>query len=326
MLAAEITARANANVALIKYWGKRDAALNLPATGSISLTLDGLGVEARVAFGGGDQDRVEIDGDAADGEEAERLHHFLDLVRAEAGVTARARVRTRSAVPRGIGLASSAAAFAAVALAGTRAAGLRLEPPALSALARRGSGSAARSIYGGFVEWHRGERPDGSDSIAEQLAPPDYWNVCMVVAIVSTAPKRVSSRAGMQRASASPFYPAWVDGAENDLAEARAAIRRRDVHALGLVAEHSALKMHAVGMGSRPPVLYWQGATVDCMHAVWALRAAGTVAYFTIDAGPQVKVLSVPRDAACVVETLSAVPGVERVLTCLPGAGAEVVA
>src|SRR5213594_3133875 len=326
MVAAEATARANVNVALVKYWGKRDRALNLPATGSISLTLDGLSVEASVAFGGGEADRVEIDGVEAAGREASRVTRFLDLVRAAAGRRERATVVMRSTVPRGIGLASSAAAFAALALAASRAAGLALDPSGLSALARRGSGSAARSIFGGFVEWHRGERADGVDSFAEPLAPIDHWDLRTVVAVTSTAPKAVSSRDGMLRTAASPFYPAWVAGAEADLAEARAAIRARDLEALGLVAEHSALEMHAVGMWARPPLLYWRGATVDCLDRVWKLRAEGTPAFATIDAGPQVKVLCAPGDARRVAEALRAVPGVERVLACAPGVGAEVVA
>jgi diphosphomevalonate decarboxylase len=229
-------------------------------------------------------------------------------------------------VPRAIGLASSAAAFAALALAGSRAAGLALDPPALSALARRGSGSAARSIFGGFVEWRRGERADGRDSIGEPLAGPGHWDVRVVVAVTSSAPKAVTSRAGMEHAATSPLYPAWVTGAEADLAEARAAIRARDLEALGLVAEHSALKMHAIGLAARPPLLYWRGATVECLHRVWALRAEGTRAFASIDAGPQVKVLCEPGNAARVAETLRVVPGVERVLTCGPGGGAEIVA
>jgi diphosphomevalonate decarboxylase len=321
---ATTTARANVNIALVKYWGKRDRALNLPATGSISLTLDGLGVEARVGFGA-PEERLEIDGEPAVGEEAERVRRFLDLVRAESGCRTAAAVATNSTVPRGVGLASSAAAFAALALAASRAAGLRLEPPALSALARRGSGSAARSIFGGFVEWRRGERSDGRDSVAEPLAAPGDWDVRLVVAVTSTARKPVGSREGMERAAGSPFYPAWVAGADADLDAAREAIHGRDLEALGRVAESSALKMHAVGLGARPPLLYWRGATVECMHRVWALRAEGTPAFVSIDAGPQVKVLCAPAVAARVATALGEVPGVERVLTCGPGGGAEVV-
>jgi diphosphomevalonate decarboxylase len=327
MLPEGTTARAHVNLALVKYWGKRDPALNLPATGSISLTLDRLSVDARVAFDrSGPDDSLEIDGAPAVGEEGVRLARFLDMLRAESGQRAGATVVTRSTVPRGIGLASSAAAFAAMAVAGSRAAGLRLEPPALSALARRGSGSAARSIFGGFVEWRRGERPDGRDSIAEPLAPPEHWDVRVVVAITDAAAKAVSSRDGMARAAASPFYPAWVEGAEANLAEARAAIRTRDLEALGLLAEHSALAMHAVGLAARPPLVYWRGATLDCIHRVWALRQEGIAAFFTIDAGPQVKVLCAPADADDVAAALSVLPGVVRVTSCGPGAGAEVVA
>jgi diphosphomevalonate decarboxylase len=117
-----------------------------------------------------------------------------------------------------------------------------------------------------------------------------------------------------------------VAGAEADLAEARAAIRARDLEALGLVAEHSALKMHAIGFAARPPLVYWMGATLECLRRVWDLRASGTPAFVTIDAGPQVKALCAPGDAARVADALRDVPGVERVLTCAPGGGAEVVA
>jgi diphosphomevalonate decarboxylase len=323
MLGAEITARANVNVALVKYWGKRDEALNLPATGSISLTLDGLWVEASCRFGV-PADQCLIDGAAAADPDRGKVLRFVDLVRGQAGIEARAAVRTTSGVPAGVGLASSAAAFASLAVASSRAAGLRLEPPALSGLARRGSGSAARSIFGGFVEWRRGERPDGRDSIAEPLLARDAWDVRMVVAVTSTVRKAVSSRDGMRRAATSPLYPVWVETAERDLEDARKAIASRDLEALGLVAEHSALKMHAIGLGARPPLLYWRGSTVECVHRVWALREEGTPAWVTIDAGPQVKVLCAPADAPRVADVLRDVPGVERVLTCAPGAGAEV--
>lgn len=319
------TARSNVNVALVKYWGKRDAGRNLPVTNSISLTLDGLSVEASVRFGLVGEDRFEIDGEPARGEERERLLHFVDLVRQRIPGSAAAEVRTRSRVPRGAGLASSAAAFAALALAASRAAGLVLDGRELSALARRGSGSACRSVYGGFVEWHRGERADGEDSVAEPLLAPDAWDVRVVVAVTSTAPKAVSSREGMRRAAGSPFFPAWVAATEADLEAARSAILARDLESLGEVAERSAFGMHAVGLAARPPLLYWRGATVECVHRVWALRAEGVPAWVTIDAGPQVKVLCTPSSAPGVAEALSTVPGVQRVLTCGPGRGAELV-
>lgn len=324
-LVRAVTARSNVNVALVKYWGKRDPVRNLPVTNSISLTLDGLSVEASVRFDPAGEDRFEIDGEPARGEERDRLLRFVDLVRQRVPTAGAAEVRTRSSVPRGAGLASSAAAFAALALAASRAAGLELEGRELSALARRGSGSASRSVYGGFVEWHRGERADGTDSVAEPLLAPDAWDVRVVVAVTSTEPKAVSSREGMRRAAESPFFSAWVAATEADLIAARSAIRARDLAALGEVAERSALAMHAVGLAARPPLLYWRGATVECVRRVWALRAEGVPAWVTIDAGPQVKVLCAPASAARVADAHAAVTGVERVLTCAPGRGAEVV-
>lgn len=325
MAGAETIARANVNVALVKYWGKRDAGLNLPATGSISVTLDGLYTEARVAFGSGERDLVEIDGAPARGEEYTRVTRFLDLVRERSRRAERARVVTGGSVPRGAGLASSASAFAALAVAATRAAGVELDGAELSALARRGSGSAARSIAGGFVEWHRGERPDGTDSVAEQLLAAEAWDLRVVVAIVDDGPKAVSSRDGMARAAASPLYPAWVEGAAADLDEARSAIRRRDLETLGAIAEHSALKMHAIGLAARPPLLYWRGATIEGLRRVWALRNEGVRAFATIDAGPQLKVLCSPGDAESVASALGAIAGVRRVLVCRVGGPAEVI-
>jgi diphosphomevalonate decarboxylase len=323
MAGGETTARANVNVALVKYWGKRDSALNLPATGSISLTLDGLWVDATCGFSDTGSESCVIDGDVGPSDDHARVMRFVDVVRREAQVQAAANVRTTSGVPKGVGLASSAAAFAALALGTSRAAGLRLEPPALSALARRGSGSAARSIFGGFVEWRRGTRPDGLDSIAEPLLDPAAWDVRMVVAVTSTTRKAVGSSEGMRRATTSPLYPAWVETAERDLADARAAIARRDLEALGIVTEHSAFKMHAIGLAAQPPLLYWRGATVECIHRVWALRAEGTTGFVTIDAGPQVKVLCEASAADRIAAALRDVPGVERVLTCAPGGPVE---
>src|SRR5262249_42944937 len=269
---------------------------------------------------------IEIDGNRAHGEEAARVSHFLDVLRHEAGCRERADVATRSEVPRGIGLASSAAAFAALALAGSRAAGLRLEPPALSALARRGSGSAARSIFGGFVEWRRGDRPDGRDSVAASLATTEGWDIRIVVAVTTSQAKAVSSRAGMSRALSSPLYRGGGGGGGGDPEGARAPPGAHDLEALGLAADHSALKMPPIGRGARPPLLYWRPATIECMHRVWALRAEGTAAFFTIDAGPQVKVLCSRADVERVAGVLREAPGVERVLTCAPGGGAEVLA
>jgi diphosphomevalonate decarboxylase len=320
------TAVAGTNIALVKYWGKRDEVLNLPATGSLSLTLDRLGTRTRVAFDGGDgaRDRVTLDGAPASEKVAARVTTFLDRVRARAGIAARATVVTDNSVPTAAGLASSASGFAALALAATAAAGLDLAATELSVLARLGSGSAARSIFGGFVEMVRGARADGSDAAAHPLDAGAGWDVRLIVAITAAGEKALGSTAAMRRtAETSPYYEAWVRGVDGDLAAARAAITARDLPALGAVAERSAMRMHASAMAADPPILYWNPATVAAMARVRALRADGTSAFFTIDAGPHVKVLCHAGAAPTVAAALAETPGVLRTLIAAPGPGAR---
>lgn len=320
-----VTARAGTNIALVKYWGKRDAALNLPAAGSLSLTLAELGTVTRVSFTG-ERDEVRLDGAPADAKFAARVGRFLDLVRARAGSTRAARVETSNTVPTAAGLASSASGFAALALAASRAAGLRLSPAELSVLARRGSGSAARSIFGGLVEMDAGQRADGSDACARPLLEPGAWDLRLVVAITARGEKAIGSTAAMdQTRASSPYYDAWIASVPPDLAAARAAIAARDLTALGPVVERSALRMHASALAADPAILYWQPATVAVLHAVAAARKAGLAAYATIDAGPHVKVLCRAPDAAAVVALCAGVPGVERTLLATPGQGAVVI-
>jgi diphosphomevalonate decarboxylase len=325
-----ITATAGTNIALVKYWGKRDAALNLPATGSLSLTLAELGTTTRVRFAadagapdGGD--RVIFDGSDADPKFAARVSRFLDLVRAAAAIDLPAEVFTRNSVPTAAGLASSASGFAALALAASRAAGLALDATQLSALARRGSGSAARSIFGGFVEMAPGERADGADAAAHALLPPEAWDVRLVIAVTASGPKAVGSTVAMDRTAAtSPYHGAWIASVAADLADARAAIAARDLDALGAVAERSALRMHASALAAVPAILYFRPATVAALEAVWAGRAAGLPVWATIDAGPHVKALCRAADAPAVAAALAVVPGVQRTFITAPGAGATI--
>lgn len=326
-----VTAIAGTNIALVKYWGKRDPALNLPAAGSLSLTLANLGSQTTVRFaadaGGADgRDRVLLGGVPAEARFAERVVRFLDLVRALAGLDLRADVATTNTVPTAAGLASSAAGFAALALAASRAAGLMLAPAELSALARRGSGSAARSIFGGFVELAAGSRPDGSDAVAHPLADEHAWDVRMCVAVTGSGAKAIGSTAAMERtARTSPYYAAWIASVPGDLDQARSAVATRDLARLGEVAERSATRMHASALAAEPHILYWNPATVAAMATVRELRAGGTAAYFTIDAGPHVKVLCASADVPVVERALGATPGVLRVLVLAPGPGAQIV-
>jgi diphosphomevalonate decarboxylase len=245
-------------------------------------------------------------------------------LRRKAGVDTRVRVASRNNFPTGAGLASSASGFAALVRAAEAAFGLTLSPRERSIVARQGSGSAARSIFGGFVEMHAGSAPDGSDSFAEPLLDGTAWPLEVVIAVTAKGEKEVGSRSGMTRsASSSPYYAAWVAGQPPDLAAARAAIRARDFGALADVAEHNCLKMHAAALAARPPLVYWNGATVECMHAVLRLRAGGVPVFFTIDAGPQLKAVCAPGARAEVERTLRAVPGVLELLASALGPDAE---
>jgi len=324
-----VTAFAGTNIALVKYWGKRDAALNLPATGSLSLTLDRLGTRTTVQFDGhgdaGATDRIVMNGAPADTATAARVSAFLDRVRARAGSSARAFVTTENGVPTASGLASSASGFAALAIAATRAAGLTLPPDELSVLARLGSGSAARSIFGGFVEMARGERADGTDAAARPLAVGQGWDVRLVVAVTAAGPKPMGSTAAMDHtARTSPYHAAWLASVDGDLADARAAIAARDLPSLGAVAERSALRMHASAMAADPAIIYWNPATLAAIAGVRALRDRGVPVFFTIDAGPHVKALCAAQHADEVAAALAAVPGVIKTLTAGPGPGARV--
>jgi len=330
---APCTALAGTNIALVKYWGKRGGTLNLPAAGSLSLTLRELDTRTTVRFGGAPEasrsaaarDRVVLNGQEADEKTRRRVGAFLDLVRARARLDEPAEVVTENSVPTAAGLASSASGFAALALAASRAAGLSLPPDELSALARQGSGSAARSIFGGFVEMRPGVKEDGSDAHAIPLLSEDAWPLRMVVAVTSEGPKAIGSTEAMQRTAAtSPYYRGWIDSVDGDLRDARAAIAERDLPRLGAVAERSALRMHACALAADPAILYWSAATMAAMHTVRDLRARGIAAFFTIDAGPHVKVLCEAAQASVVASALAATPGVLRIIVASPGPGARV--
>ncbi len=328
------TARSCANIALVKYWGKRDAELNLPAAGSLSLTLGSLVTETTVTF---DEalaaDAMTLDGEPVSEAVLAKTSRWLDLVRqlaSERGGSNSAtfaRIDSVNHFPTASGLASSASGFAALAVAATRAAGLELSLRELSILARRGSGSAARSIFGGFARMHAGAAADGSDSYAEPLAATGLGEARMLIAVVGAgAVKEHSSRDAMDHtAQTSPYYAAWLAQVPLDLVTAERALRIGDLAALGEVAEANALAMHASGIAARPGILYWQPATLGLLAKVRELRRAGVPAWATMDAGPHVKVLTDAAHAAQLTVELAAVPGCSRVLRSEAGPGAALV-
>ncbi len=321
-----IKARAHSNIALVKYWGKKNIALNTPAVGSISLCLEALYTETGVLFDPElERDELVLNGRPATEKERNRVSAFLDIIRRESGMKQAARVESANNFPTAAGLASSASAFAALALAASRAAGMNPDGQSLSVLARMGSGSAARSLFGGFVEMHRGEREDGRDAFAEPLYSADYWPLHVIIAITSEASKKTGSTDGMELSRrTSPYYKAWVDSSEEDLAAMRGALAGRDFQKMAEISEYSCLKMHALAMASNPGLIYWNADTLELLHWVRALREKGTPAFFTIDAGPQLKIICPPEHSAAIVEKLSGHPAVKRTIVSALGPDARI--
>lgn len=322
------TAIAHPNIALVKYWGKRDEKLILPHQSSLSVTLGPLAVTTSVEFTGEKgPDFIEINGKIAEGGERKRVEEALKLVRLEAGAKKKlgaAKMVSRGDFPASAGLASSAAAFAALAVAARSAAGFKRDTRAESILARRGSGSASRSIEGGFVRWNRGKRADGKDSFAEQLFDEAHWpELRLLVGMVSREEKEVKSRDGMRSTvETSPYYPAWAKDAEREVKEIVRFIKRRDLEAVGEIAERNAWRMHATALGANPPLCYLKPATLGVIEACRQLRKEGVGVWFTLDAGPNPVLLTSAKDEARAVELVKA-HGASEVVKCVPGGDAK---
>ena len=339
MMPMHALAEANTNIALVKYWGKNDPSLNLPAVPSLSLTLEGLTTRTEVAFDPSlRSDVLWLNGVETQGESLVKVSRHLSRVALELLGTAErplAVIRTVNNFPTAAGLASSASAFAALtvataaALTGGAAATageFAFDRARLAVLARQGSGSAARSLFGGLVVLGVGTPGQVHSAQASQLLSSSDWSeLRLVIGVVSDRAKDTSSTHGMTHtAASSPYFGPFVAAAPGDLLAATQAVLARDLERLGQVAERSALRMHASAMAADPAVVYLRGATIEGLHAIIALRKRGVQAFFTCDAGPHPKALTTAADADAVAAALAAVPGVQRTLIARPGEGARV--
>ncbi|HZW67249.1 MAG TPA: diphosphomevalonate decarboxylase [Pseudogracilibacillus sp.] len=318
------TAKANSNIALIKYWGKRNEPLILPTNNSLSVTLDGLYTETTVEFKEElTEDVFTLNDRSITGIPYNRVTQFLNLFRDYSGkANLYAQVDSTNHVPTAAGFASSASGFAALAASAAKALNLKLSNEELSKFTRQGSGSACRSVYGGFVEWEMGENDDGSDSFAVQVAPQEHWDLRVAAVVLTAQEKDVSSRDGMKlTVDTSLFYDGWLAGIPHDLGEIKKGIATRDFEKVGAIAEANCLKMHATTLGANPPFTYWQDSTMAVMQTVQQLRADNTLAYFTIDAGPNVKVLYLPEDEEKVLNTIRQVDSVTDIIVSKVGEG-----
>ncbi len=315
--------RAHTNIALIKYWGKEDETLIIPMNNSLSLTLDAFYTETKVTF---DEtlkaDELYLDDSLQDVAELEKVKTVLDLVRKKAGIHMKAKVESYNHVPTAAGLASSASGLAALAGAASLAAGLDLSEKELSRLARRGSGSASRSIYAGFAEWQKGT--DDETSYAVPVDDAD-WDIGMLFIVVNDKKKDVSSREGMRRTvETSPFYSGWLSSLDNDLKDMKQAILEQDIDKVGAVAERNALKMHATTLGALPPFTYWSPDSLRAMDTVRALRKQGYSVYFTMDAGPNVKLICRQSEMDEIKNLLIKTFDSDQIIGAKPGPGLQI--
>ncbi len=318
-MSAKTTAAAAANIAFIKYWGIRDEEQILPVNPSISMTLSACrSLCTAELLGANEETEVLLQGDGGRLEPAP--DKFAAGVLAQVGrlgerfgETRPMRVAAHNTFPTGAGLASSAAGFTALTVAVLGAMGVEPEPTELSVMARMsGSGSAARSVFGGFVEWPAG--PNESAGHAVQLAPPEYWELCNVIAVVDPTPKSVSSRDGHRVAPTSPYWEGRQEELPGRLDIVRRAIAARDLPLLGPVIEKDAVELHLVAMSSQPPIFYWQAGTLAVLAAARELRSKGVPVFATIDAGPNVHLICEPKDEQAVASEIERLEPVRYVI------------
>ena len=317
------TARANANIAFIKYWGNRDDSLRLPSNPSLSMNLDGLFTETTVVWDDGvAKDSLILNAREDDGQALARVSHHLDALRQRLGLESYARVESANNFPTGAGIASSASSFAALTVAAVAAASVTLSERELTTLARLGSGSAARSVPTGFVEWYASDLH--AESYAESIAAPDYWDLVDVIAVVSHHHKDVGSTAGHASAHTSELQSTRVATAVERLESCKRALLGRDFGAFAEIVERDSNLMHAVMMTSQPPLFYWQPASLEVMANVRRWRLDGLQVCYTLDAGPNVHCICVRSDAEAVSAGLAALSNVEEIRVAGPGGPAVV--
>lgn len=317
-------AKSPANIALIKYWGQRDKSLNIPNNDSISFNLSAaFTITQATADDTLKEDEITLAGRPVSDLFAKKVIKQLDRVRELAGVKTRFLIETENSFPTGAGIASSASGMSALSLAAASALKLKLSQQELSILARKGSGSASRSIPDGFVRWHQGD--SDQSSYAESLYPADYWDLHNLVVVVAQAEKKVSSLAGHQLAETSPLYESRLKHIKDSLNSVVQALKNQDFTLLGVTAEAEALNMHAVMMTSQPSLIYWAPDTLRILQQVADLRNDGQECYFTIDAGANVHVLTEAKNAQKIMKFFESQDYVKQVIDNLPARGAHLV-
>ncbi len=319
----KMTAVSPANIAFIKYWGKRDSKLNIPFNDSVSMNLSGCLTTTTVEFKDGlASDEVFIDGRIVEGAGWDRVVFVLDEVRKMAKINLFAKVTSKNNFPSDAGIASSASGFSALALAASTAAGLKISQRKLSILARLGSGSACRSIPDGFTFWKKGK--DSSSSYAVQIARPDFWDLRDIVVVVSKEKKKTGSTEGHAVATSSPYFKERLLRLPGRIKRIKRALLKKDFDAFGRILEEEAIDLHVMAMTSKPPILYWNKGTMETVHAVLEMREKGLKCFFTMDAGPNVHVICRGRDEPKVRKVLEKLESTLFVISNRSAKGARI--
>jgi len=327
-----VTAEAHANIALVKYWGKHSVKYNIPATPSLSITLDALTTRTRIETDvSQSQDTILLNGKLLNAPKVNLcVAHLRKLSK---NTFPFVKITSENNFPTAAGLASSASGYAALVTALNALGSLNLSTRQLSVFARMASGSAARSVFGGFT-CLRSSHPESDNQndqeseywYASQILDAQEWPMQAVIAICTEQTKSTSSSSGMQLSrNTSPYYESWVSSTKQDFDHCLQAVRDRDFERVATISEHSCLKMHGLMLSTNPGLVYWNAATIECIHALRALRNSGVAVFFTIDAGPQVKAICLPEAVESVNKVLSAVHGVHRTLISNLGSAAHIV-
>ena len=318
------TAKAPANIAFIKYWGKKNPKLRLPLSNSVSMNLSNVFTTTTVEFSPQlKKDQIIMDKEHLSIDEAERIIKHLDLIREKAKIPFKAKVKTKNNFPKGTGTSSSASGFAALTLAGCKAAGLNLNEKELSIIARLGSGSACRSIPDGFVEWQKGN--SSKTSFAKTIYLTKYWQLADIVVIVSQEKKKISSSQGHAKAESSPFLNQRIENLPKKIKRLKLALKAKNFSTLGQIIEEEAINMHAVMMTSSPAIFYWLPKTLEIILAIKEWRDQGLESYFTIDAGPIVHIICEKKDVLKIKSKLSQIVEIQKTIVNYPSQGAHLV-
>jgi len=317
------TALAYANLAFIKYWGKKDEQLNLPLNGSISVNLSNLFTITTVEFSKALlEDQIKINGKGNEKENVRVVKH-LDRIRKIAGVKWKAKVVSENNFPKASGLASSASGFAALTLAATAALKLKLSERKLTILARLGSGSACRSIPDGFVEWKKGEKSE--TSYAYSIFPAHHWQLSIMALILKSKEKKISSSEGHRLAQTSPFLKLRLKNISGKIALLKNYLKKKDFLNFGQLIEAEALEMHAIMLTSNPPLIYWEPNTIEIIKFIQEMRVERLPVFLTIDAGAYPFLICEKKNEAAVLKRIKRIKGIRKVIINYPSEGAELI-